>query len=118
MPLIPHRFAPDPVNDSFLALLYRFFFFDWLFADISQAKGLLERHAAWAHNIEMRKYLPAYLRRWGVLAAAAFLTGGLCDRVFEAQLAATCCYTGFSVTLGVMAVIVAAWLMLARPLAR
>lgn len=114
MPRIPHRFAPDPANDSFLSLLYRFFFFDWLFADITQAKGLLERHAARAHNQEMRKYLPAYLRRWGGLAVAAFLAGSLCDRVFEAQLVASCCYTGFSITLGVMAVIVAAWLLLAR----
>lgn len=118
MPLIPHRFAPDPANETFLSLLYRFYFFDWLFADIDQAKSLIERHAAWSHNFEMRKYLPAYLRRWGALGFAALLTGSLCDRVFEAELAASCCYTGFSVTIAVMAVIAAAWLMLARPLAR
>lgn len=118
MPLIPHRFAPDPANDSFFSLLYRFFFFDWLFADITQAKSLLERHAAWAHNLEMRKYLPAYLCRWGTLGVAAFLAGSLCDRVLEAELAATCCFTGFSLTLAVMTVIAASWLLLARPLAR
>lgn len=118
MPLIPHPSAPDPANDSFLSLLYRFFFFDWLFADIDRAGNLIERHAAWTHNLEMRKYLPAYLRRWGFLGTAAFLTGSLCDQVFQAQLAASCCYTGFSVTLAIMAVIAAAWLLLARPLAR
>jgi hypothetical protein len=118
MPLVPHRFAPDAANDSFFSLLYRFYFFDWLFADMAQAKGLLERRAVWRHNLEMRKYLPVYLRRWGALAVAAFLTGSLCDRVFEAELVASCCFTGFSVTLGVMTIIAASWLLLARPLAR
>lgn len=113
MPTIPHR--PAPPAESFLSLLYRFFFFDWLFADISQAKGLLERHAAWRHNLEMRKYLPTYLRRWGVLAILAFLTGSLCDRVFQAQVAATCLFTGFGVTLAILAVITASWLLMARP---
>lgn len=118
MPPIPHRFAPETANDSFLSLLYRFYFFDWLFADITQAKGFLERHAAWRHNLEMRKHLPAYLRRWGALAVVAFLAGSLCDRVLEAELAATCCFTGFSLTLAVMTVIAASWLLLARPLVR
>lgn len=112
MPLSQSRFALDPTG--FPALLYRFFFFDWLFADLSQARNLFERHAAWKHNLEMRKHLPTYLRRWGALALAAFLTGCLCEKVFEAQLAATCCFTGFSLTVGVMAVISAAWLLLAE----
>ncbi|MBS1191238.1 MAG: hypothetical protein H6R10_3030 [Rhodocyclaceae bacterium] len=111
----PHRFAPNPANDSFLSLLYRFFFFDWLFADMTQAKGLLECHAARQHNRAMRKYLPTYLRRWGGVAMTAFVAGSVCEQVFQAQLAATCCFTGFSLTLGVMAVIVAAWLLLAAP---
>lgn len=115
MPLSPRPFLP---SDSFFSLLYRFFFFDWLFADLTKATNLIERHAAWKHNQEMRKYLPTYLRRWGVVSTAAFMTGCMCESVWQANLAASCCFTGFSVTVAVMAVIVAAWLLLAKPAGR
>lgn len=113
-------FSHDPLRpelpaDTFRSLLYRFFFFDWLFADLNRAQTLLERHAAWRHNREMRKYLPTYLRRWCCVASGAFAGGSLCERVWESQIAASCCFTGFTVTLAVMAVIVACWLFLARP---
>lgn len=111
MPLSQRPFLP---SDSFLSLLYRFFFFDWLFLDLTKATSLIERHAAWRHNQEMRKYLPVYLRRWGVVSTAAFFTGSVCESVWQAKLVASCFFTGFSVTLAVMAVIVVAWLFLAR----
>lgn len=111
MPLSQRPLLP---SDSFFSLLYRFFFFDWLFADITKATSLIERHAVWKHNREMRKYLPTYLRRWGVVSTTAFLTGCLCESVWQANVAASCCFTGFSMTLAVMAVIVVAWLFLAR----
>lgn len=110
-------YLPKPPADSFCSLLYRFFFFDWLFADLDRAQTLLERHAAWRHNREMRKYLPTYLRRWSCMGSTAFVAGSLCERVWEAQIAASCCFTGFGVTLAVMAVIVVCWLFLARPAA-
>lgn len=105
--------SPAP---GFAALLYRFFFFDWLFADLDSARSLIERHAAWRHNREMCRHLPTYLRRWAALAGIAFAGGYLCDKVWAADLAATCCFTGFGITLAVMAVIAAAWVLLARPL--
>lgn len=114
MALVPPGPAPRRAGESFFSLLYRFFFFDWLFADITQARNLLERHAAWRHNLEMRKYLPTYLWRWGWLALAAFGAGSLCDRVWESQWAASCCYTGFGLTLAGMAVISASWVLMAR----
>lgn len=101
-------------NGTFWSLLYRFLFFDWLFADLSQARTLLERHAAWQHNQEMRRHLPTYLRRWGVISSAAFVAGCLCESVWQAQIAAGCCFTGFGMTLPVMAVIVVAWFFLAQ----
>lgn len=116
MPPGHHPLAPAPAgNDTFCALLYRFLFFDWLFADLSKAGSLIEQHAAWRHNREMRKYLPTYLYRWGALGSGTFLTGYLCERVWQAQIAASCCFTGFSVTVAVMVVIVVAWLCLANP---
>lgn len=115
MPLSQPSSTP---GGSFFSLLYRFFFFDWLFADLTQAKSRIERHAAWQHNREMRKYLPTYLRRWGAVSSFSFLTGCLCERVWQATLAASCCFTGFSMTVGVMVVIVVAWLFLANSAGR
>lgn len=91
------------------SLLYRFFLFDWLFADVAQANGLLERRAAWRHNRQMRRYLPTYLRRWGFLALLAFLTGWLCESGLAANWLAAFWFVGFSLSLAVMAVIVVVW---------
>jgi len=115
MPSLTPAPVPCRAGESFLSLLYRFFFFDWLFADITRARNLLEHHAAWRHNVEMRKHLPTYLHRWGWLALTAFGAGSLCDRVWESQWAASCCYTGFGLTMAGMAVIATSWLLLARP---
>lgn len=115
MPLGQPPFLP---SDSFFSLLYRFFFFDWLFADLTKTTSLIERHAAWKHNQEMRKYLPTYLRRWGVISTAAFITGSMCESVWQANIAASWCFTGFSMTVAVMVVIVVAWLFLANPVGR
>ncbi len=96
------------------SLVYRYFFFDWLFADMREISGVIERHAAWQHNRAMRKHLPVYLRRWTALATLMMLLGGLCERVFEAAVLAACCFTGFGITVSGMSVIAVAWLFLAR----
>ncbi len=59
-------------------LLYRFFFYGWLLRDAS-CGTLWERSAAWNHNREQCRWLPTYLRRWGVLTVAFFSLGALCD---------------------------------------
>jgi hypothetical protein len=38
---------------AFRTLLYRYFFFSWLFRDVTQG-NLLERTAAWRHNQRAR----------------------------------------------------------------
>jgi len=57
---------------SFSTLLYRYFFFGWLFKDVNHG-NLLERAAAWRHNRAQARWLPTYLRRW--LWCAAFFYG-------------------------------------------
>ena len=100
------------LGDSFQALLYRYFFFDWLFADLERASTPFERHAARRHNCQMRRYLPVYLRRWGLLSGGIFLAVLCSEHVLGAQIAAACCYTGFGVTLAVISVIAVAWVLL------
>ena len=100
---------------EFSSLVYRFLFFDWLFADMTRARNLFERHAAWQHNRRMRRHLPTYLRRWAVLAFLAFGLGWVFERVLESTLIAAWLFTGSCVTLPVMVVIGVAWIFLSRP---
>jgi hypothetical protein len=59
----------------FRTLLYRYFFFGWLFKDIDGCgANLFERAAVLRHNHRQAAWLPVYIRRWlgcsGLLCAA------------------------------------------------
>jgi hypothetical protein len=97
----------------FTTLLYRFLFFDWLFADVGNAGNLFERHAARAHNQRMARYLPVYLRRWSFLTVFAFGLGCLVEQVLQAGMLSAWFFTWSCVTLTGMVVIAVAWAMLA-----
>jgi len=62
--------SAEPVR----SLLYRYFFFDWLFRDASRGTWL-ERESALRINRERRNYLLVYLRRWLVLLACSCALG-------------------------------------------
>jgi hypothetical protein len=96
----------------FRRLLYRFLFFDWLFADVSVARNRIERHAARQHNQRMCRYLPIYLRRWSFLAAFDFMLGCLFERTLQAQLLSAWFYTWSCVSLTGVLVITVAWAFL------
>jgi hypothetical protein len=68
------------VDPSFRLLLYRYWFYGWLFRDASRG-SLIERAAAWRHNQAARRWLPVYLRRWTTLGALAFGAGCLLELV-------------------------------------
>jgi len=109
------REQPDvDVRFRFSNLLYRYVFFDWLFADFGRARTVLERHAIWQHNRAMRHYLPVYLRRWSALAGIAFGLGCAFEQSLQAQVVAACFFTGCAITMSGTALIVALWLMLSR----
>jgi hypothetical protein len=99
----------------FGTLLYRFLFFDWLFADMTSGMTLFERHAAWQHNRAMRRYLPTYLRRWSALSFLTFDLGCLFEQGLQARVVAACFFTGTSITLVGVVFIVALWLLLSNP---
>ena len=99
---------------GFATLLYRFLFFDWLFADMGKASNLFERHAAWQHNREMSIYLPTYLRRWAVLTALAFGLGCLFEQTLAAGVLAACFFTCSCVILTGMLVTSVLWAFLSN----
>ena len=59
---------------TFSTLLYRYFFYDWLFRDASRGSAF-ERAAALRYNIEQSRWLPLYLKRWSVLALSFYAMG-------------------------------------------
>jgi hypothetical protein len=111
----PRSAEPAPLAElPFRTLLYRFMFFDWLFRDMTAARDLFERHAAWQHNKHMCRYLPTYLRRWSFLTAFDFGLGLIFERALQASLVSAWFFTWSCVTLVGMVVISVAWLMLAN----
>lgn len=99
----------------FRTLLYRFIFFDWLFADVGGACNAIERHAAFQHNRRMSKYLPVYLRRWSFLTAFDFALGFMLERALQATLLSAWFFTWSCITATGMVVITVAWVFLSQP---
>jgi len=97
------------------SLFYRYLFFNWLFADLTQATTPLERQLAWQHNRKMRRYLPVYLLRWLVLAIGAFGLGHLFNQLQENSLMAIACFTVACLAVPVMAIMVVLWVFLSKP---
>lgn len=93
---------------AFSTLLYRYFFFAWLFRDVSRGNQF-ERLAAWRHNQAQAQWLPTYMRRWIGLGVGLFTVGALVETAFHAPLASTIFYVPSALSLPVNAVIVAAW---------
>lgn len=63
----------------FHALLYRYFFFAWLFKDASQC-DLLARAAAWRYNKGQSRWLPRYIKRYLVSGSLLFGIGWLIEQ--------------------------------------
>ncbi|MGV3569822.1 MAG: hypothetical protein ACO1PB_04420 [Ramlibacter sp.] len=93
---------------SFGNLLYRYFFFGWLFKDVNRG-NLLERAAAWRHNQAQARWLPTYLRRWTWCAVLFYLLGGFAEFVAGAPALSVLFYVPSALSIPVSAVIAAAW---------
>jgi hypothetical protein len=95
-------------STTFSQLLYRYWFYGWLFVDVNRG-NLLERAAARRHNQSRSRWLPIYLRRWTVLGFVAYGIGAALEPHAPISLSvpffATCV-----LTLTVNAVTLAAWI--------
>lgn len=90
-------------------LLYRYFFFSWLFRDVTQG-NVLERAAAWRHNQEQAQWLPTYMRRWLWCGTMLYLLGSFVEVVLGAPLLSAFFYVPGALSVPVNAVIVVCWL--------
>ena len=65
-------------SPSFAQLLYRYWFYGWLFRDVNRGT-LFERAAALRYNRSRSVWLPTYLRRWTMLGVLCFGIGWVAE---------------------------------------
>jgi hypothetical protein len=94
---------------AFHVLVYRYFFFDWLFRDVNRG-SFLERAAAWRFNREMRRYLLVYLRRWVILVVCSHALGATFESWPSLSHAAAFFYCVTSLSTAMAMLIVRSWL--------
>jgi uncharacterized membrane protein len=99
-------------EESFARLLYRYWFFGWLFRD-AQRGTALQRAAALRHNREQARWLPTYMLRWAVLGLVLFRIGVQLEFA-EQSWAAMMAFVPACLTVSIIAVAIAGWLCLRR----
>jgi hypothetical protein len=121
--LVPHRkgrdmeavqqdaLAPDTL--PFRTLLYRYFFFAWLFRDAG-VRDLLERAAALNHNRAAARWLPTYMKRWVVVGIAGWAIGSAVELLLGAPLSLLF-FLPSVMSVPISSVILVAWLWLRLP---
>lgn len=92
---------------SFGDLVYRYWFYGWLFRDATRG-SLLERASARRYNRDRARWLPVYLRRWTLLGFASWGIGLLLEAVAPGTVAGVV-YLPCAVSIAVDAVTIAAW---------
>ena len=95
----------------FRTLLYRYFFFGWLFKDIDCCDGdLFERAAILRHNHRQAVWLPVYIRRWLGWSGALCAMGGALERLLDAPGFAVLLYAAGGVCMSAAITTTTAWL--------
>lgn len=88
----------------FKILLYRYFFFSWLFKDICKG-NLYERSGAWRYNKEQAKWLPTYLKRWVVIGIMMYGLGALCEVFLHSQTLSAFFFVPVAISVSINSVI-------------
>jgi hypothetical protein len=103
------------VNElPFRTLLYRYFFFGWLFKPVNSSGDLFERAAALRHNRRMAAWLPAYLLRWLWSALFFYVIARLVELLFEAGDGARLLYMVSALCLSFSIPVAVTWLQLTQ----
>jgi hypothetical protein len=92
-------------------LVYRYWFWDWLFHDVNQG-DLLRRAAAWQHNLRQRMHLPVYMRRWLACLVSTATLACLLELGLAAPLPAAVFYVGAILCATIEVVAAIAWVFL------
>jgi hypothetical protein len=111
---MPLRRSTQRGRMNFRTLLYRYFFYGWLFRDCLSGTAW-ERVNAWRHNRQQARWLPTYLRRWSVLALASFGAAWASEVAVTGPLLSAALYVPSVVTVPFLSVTAVAWLFLTQP---
>lgn len=95
-------------DTTFKTLLYRYFFFGWLYKDVSRG-NLFERAAALRYNREHAHWLLTYMHRWLWCGLIFYGLGGFAE-VLDAPLVSMLFYIPGALSVPMNAVIGAAWI--------
>ena len=93
----------------FRTLLYRYFFFGWMFKDTGVG-DVFERAAADRHNREQARWLVVYLIRWLWLGLGLYALGRVAELLFEAQGLSVLFYAISAMSMSFTITIASAWL--------
>ena len=93
---------------TFVQLLYRYWFYGWMFRDVNRGT-LFERAAARRHNQTRSRWLPTYLLRWTVLGVLSFAVGWALEQHVCAP-AALVFFCTCALSVPINAVTLAAWI--------
>ena len=105
------------VPPPFSTLLYRYFFYGWLFRDVGRGT-IWERASAWRHNRQQARWLPTYMRRWLVVGAGLFVAAWVVERMLMCPVLSTFFYVPSALSVPFTAVTALCWTCLVhdRPL--
>ncbi len=93
----------------FRTLLYRYFFFGWLYKDASRG-NLRERSAAWRFNQMHAHWLLTYMRRWLWCGLFFFAMGGAVEQMLSAPVLSALFYVPGVLVLPVNVIIGVLWI--------
>jgi len=110
---LQRRLAMSTSSLRFRDLLYRFYFYGWLFKDAAHG-NMWERSAALRHNQQQSKWLPTYMRRWWFLCGLFFGAAMLTEVVFLSPALSALFYVPSILTVPYNLVTFVAWLFLSR----
>jgi hypothetical protein len=94
---------------GFSTLLYRYFFFGWLYKDVTRG-NVFERAAAFRYNKEHAHWLLTYMTRWLWCGLVFYALGGFTEWVLEAPVLSILFYIPGALSVPVNAVIGASWI--------
>ncbi len=92
----------------FRSLLYRYFFYAWLFKDACRGNRF-EQAAALRHNREQAHWLPTYMRRYLVLGGSLFCVAAFCETFLNSPQLSAFFYVPSALSVPVNVVTAVCW---------
>ena len=93
----------------FRSLLYRYFFYGWLFRDANRGNRV-EQAAALRHNYSQARWLPTYMRRWLAVGALLLCVATFCETVLNSPQLSAFFYVPGVLSMPMNAVTAVCWL--------